>query len=121
MLLSSHSNYFRWEERSMKDSHLLNFMAPVPGPGERGGDESKLNSSTGGDWETVGKMEKERGWLESQMVVKYQDLYNLASQLGSLITAWRGRMNQCQGNWSKDQSVEFMRARQVTRTEQRIQ
>jgi len=117
----SHSNYFRWEERSMKDSHLLNFMAPVPGPGEREGDESKLNSSTGGDWDTVGKMEKERGWLESQMVVKYQDLYNLASQLGSLITAWRSRMDQCQGNWSKEQSTELMRTRQVTRDEPRIQ
>merc|ERR1719186_1377970 len=121
MLLSSHSNYFRWEERSMKDSHLLNFMAPVPGPGEREGDESKLNSSTGGDWDTVGKMEKERGWLGRQMVDKYQDLYNLASQLGSLITAWRSRMDQCQGNWSKEQTTKLLRTRQVTRDEPRIQ
>eukprot|EP00092_Neocalanus_flemingeri_P039730 GFUD01043268.1.p1 GENE.GFUD01043268.1~~GFUD01043268.1.p1 ORF type:complete len:938 (-),score=240.23 GFUD01043268.1:76-2481(-) len=47
------------------------------------------------------------------MVVKYQDLYNLAGQLESLITAWRVRMKQCQGDWSKEQIKKLLKARKV--------
>jgi len=113
----THSDYFQWEETRMKDSHLLKFKAMVPGEGER--DEFELNSVTGGDWGAIGKMEEKQrgGWLESKMVVGYQQTYNLANQLGSLVTAWRERMQQCQGDWSKVQIRTLIGARKVTQNE----
>ena len=113
----THSDYFQWEETRMKDSHLLKFKAMVPGEGER--DEFELNSVTGGDWGAIGKMEEKQrgGWLESKMVVGYQQTYNLANQLGSLVTAWRERMKQCQGDWSKVQIRTLIGARKVTQNE----
>jgi len=106
-------DYFKWEEMRMKDSHLLKFKAVVPGGGSR--EELRLNSVTGGDWGRVSKMEETGGWLDSNMVVGYQDLYNLASQLGNLVTAWKGRMKQCQGDWSKEQIKKLLKARKITR------
>ena len=57
------------------DSHLLQFKALVPEDKLEWRDEVKLNSITGGDWDRVGKVEEKRrgGWLESKMVVGYQD------------------------------------------------
>eukprot|EP00092_Neocalanus_flemingeri_P026280 GFUD01028489.1.p1 GENE.GFUD01028489.1~~GFUD01028489.1.p1 ORF type:complete len:936 (+),score=258.82 GFUD01028489.1:51-2858(+) len=116
---SSYSDYVKWEETRMRDSHLLHFSPLIPGVEER--DERfqfqlKLSSIDGGDWGRVEKMEEKfGGWLESKMVVGYQDLYNLASQMGSMITAWRGRMKQCHGDWSKEKIRTLLSARKVTR------
>ena len=109
------SDYFDWEETRMKDSHLLQFRALVPGVGLR--EEPRITSMGGGEWGKITEMEKGRGWLESKAVVGYQDLYNLASSVGTMLTAWRVRMKQCQGDWSKDQITELLKIRKVTRNQ----
>ena len=37
----------------------------------------------------------------------------MASQLGSLVTAWKERMNQCQVDWTKEEMKKLMKARKV--------
>jgi len=118
------SEYFDWEETRMKDSHLLHFSALVPQLGERmlmREEGARITSMAGGEWSMIAKMENEGGWLESNGVIGYQDMYNLAGNLVNLLTAWRMRMKHCQVEWSKDQITKLLNVWKVTRSDEVVE
>ena len=43
----------------------------------------------------------------------YQNLYNLANQSVSMISAWLGRTKQCNGDWSKEQIQKLIQTRKI--------
>jgi len=106
------SSYFDWEETRMKDSYLLQFRPLVPVMGIR--KETRLTSVAGAEWSKIVRMENMKGsWLESRTAVRYQDLANLSQKVASLLTAWKLRMKQCEGDWSKAQTNILLEHRKV--------
>ena len=96
----NNSDYYKWSEQKMADSHLLSYTPVAPM-------FQRTNSINGGHWFIIQSLQEDQvkndgpGWLEASHVIGHKSIYSLSRQITLLLDAWTVRLRGLDIDWSE--------------------